>query len=297
MRGVTAAVCMSMVIAAAAHADGMEGPAAPIAGPSAATSGWEYQFTPYGWLPWLSGNTTIAGRQFKVAANPAQILENTDFVWMSYMQAKNGPLTFFADVIYGDLSSSGSLVTSARLSSDVSGTVGAALSADYAFWTVEMGGMYEVMKWRSRAGLADSDTVLELLAGGRYWRQDLEVKLALAGTTNTGGLTVSGNTAIANSGGVDWIDPFIGARLRYAPAPGEVLIVRGDVGGFSVGSKFTWQVKATYNWYLGTYRNILFDGYLGYRALAVDYERGASTNRYVYDVLEQGPVVGVTGRF
>lgn len=290
MRVMLGAFAASLALATFAHAQDMYGDVdqpAPMA-----ASGWEYQFTPYGWLPWLSGNATIRGRNFKVAANPAQILENTDFVWMSYMQAKNGPLTLFTDIIYGDVSSAKSIV-----SSDADVTLGAALSADYQFWTVEMGGMYEVMKWRSRAGLADPDMVLEMVAGGRYWHQQLDVQVALAGTTNIGGLIISGNTALASSGGVDWIDPFIGARLRYMPAAGESLILRGDVGGFGVGSQFTWQVKATYNWYLGTYRDIDFDGYMGYRALSVDYDRGSGTDRYVYDVLQQGPVVGFTGRF
>lgn len=295
MRAVIGAACAVAACATVAHADGMDEIYAPPA-PVEASSGWEYQFTPYGWLPWLSGNATIRGRHFKVASNPAQILENLDFAWMSYMQAKKGPVTFFADVIYGDVSNSGSLVASDRLSANVSGTIGAALSADYQFWTIEAGGMYEIMKWRSRT-TRDPDTVLEMLAGGRYWHQQLKVNLALAGTTNIGGLVVSGNEAIADSGGVDWIDPFIGARLRYKPAAGEEMILRGDVGGFGAGSQFTWQVKATYNWYLGTYRDIIFDGYLGYRALSVDYESGSGDRRYVYDVLEQGPVVGFTGKF
>jgi len=295
MRAVIGAACAAAAFATLAHADGMDEMAAPPA-PVETSSGWEYQFTPYGWLPWLSGNATIRGRHFKVASNPVQILEHLDFAWMSYMQAKKGPVTVFADVIYGDVSNSRSLVASDRVSADVSGTIGAALSADYQFWTIEAGGMYEILKWRSRAS-ADPDTVLEMLAGGRYWHQQLRVKVALAGTTNIDGLIVSGSDAIADSGGVDWIDPFIGARLRYKPATGEEMILRGDVGGFGAGSQFTWQVKATYNWYLGTYRDIIFDGYLGYRALSVDYESGSGNRRYVYDVLEQGPVVGFTGKF
>ena len=110
--------------------------------------------------------------------------------------------------------------------------------------------MYEIAKWRSNCCAAEPDTALELLAGGRYWRQELDVDLALAGTLNIDGLVISRGVAIARSGTVDWIDPFIGARLHYIPAPGEEIIVRGDVGGFGAGSQFTWQAMATYNWFL-----------------------------------------------
>ncbi len=136
-----------------------------------------------------------------------------------------------------------------------------------------------------------------MLAGGRYWHQELNVNVALAGTLNVAGLDISGNTALAQSGGVDWVDPFIGARLRWRPAPGEEVALRGDVGGFGAGSKFTWQVLATYNWFLYQWEALTLDGYLGYRALSVDYERGEGVNRYEFDVLQQGPVIGVTGRF
>jgi len=155
-----------------------------------------------------------------------------------------------------------------------------------------------VAQWSSGlSGQRAPDTVLEMIAGGRYWYQQLDAKLTLSGTLNVAGLPVSGNTAFADSGTVQWVDPIIGARLRHSPAPGEEVALRGDVGGFGAGSKFTWQVLATYNWRLCQQGWLTLDGYLGYRALSVDYEQGEDTNRYEYDVVQQGPVMGVTGRF
>ncbi len=292
MRGAALMLAACVVLAADARADGMGETPTPVA----PASGWSYQFTPYGWLPWLDGDAVIRGRSFKVEANPWQILENTKMVWMSYMQAKNGPLTLYTDVMYGDLGSSKSLVTSGTVGAAAL-TIGAALSADYQFWTIEFGGMYEIAQWRSNPRMATPDTVLEMIAGGRYWYQQLDVQVALAGTLNVDGLVVSGSRAIASSGAVQWVDPLIGMRLRHSPAPGEELAVRGDVGGFGAGSKFTWQVLATYNWFLCKQDWLTLDGYLGYRALSVDYETGEGFRRYEYDVVQQGPVVGITGRF
>jgi hypothetical protein len=287
LRAATLMLAACLALNAAARADGM----APPPRDQAPANGWTYQFTPYGWVPWVQGDATVRGRHFDVYASPVNVLETLDFAWMSYMQAKNGPLTLFADVIYGHLSSSGSIFRSAS-ANGISATLGATLSADYQFWIVEAGGMYEIMRWQNRGPAA-----LEMLAGGRYWHQQLDVDLALAGTVNVDGLTVSGNRAIASSGGVDWVDPFVGARLRWQPAPGEEVSLRGDVGGFGAGSKFTWQALAAYNWRLCTQGALTLDGYVAYRALSVDYAQGSGTDRYVFDVIQHGPVVGVTGRF
>jgi hypothetical protein len=267
------------------------GGVAPPQSVAAPPSKWTYQFTPYGWVPWVQGDATVRGRHFDVYASPVTVLEDLDFAWMSYMQAKRGPLTLFADVIYGDEDATDSVITASSFGG-VSATLGAALSADYRFWIVEAGGMYEIMRWQSRGPAA-----LEMLAGGRYWHQQLDVDVALAGTVNFDGLTVSGNRAIASSGGVSWIDPFLGARMRWQPAPGEEASLRGDIGGFGAGSKFSWQALAAYNWRLCTQGALTLDGYVAYRALAVDYEQGSGTDRYVFDVVQHGPVVGVTGRF
>src|SRR5262249_14644022 len=73
---------------------------------------------------------------------------------------------------------------------------------------------------------------------------DLTATLALSGPL---GLTLSGSRAIAKSGSVDWVDPFVGARLRQQLAAGQEFVLRGDVGGFGAGSRFSWQAIATYN--------------------------------------------------
>ncbi len=294
MRATALILAASVMLAPAARADGVPRPAAPLA----PNGGWSFQFTPYGWLPWVSGDAVIGGRSFTVAQNPAQVLESLNMVWMSYMQAKKGPLTLFNDTMYASLGSSGSFLHSRTFSPHINATVGAALSSDYRYWTVELGGMYEVAQWSSGMSPGRAhDTVLELLAGGRYWHQDLDVDVALAGTLNVFGLTVSGSRALAQSGSIDWVDPFIGARLLWQPAVGEEVALRGDVGGFGAASKFTWQLLATYNWFLCVEGPLTLNGYLGYRALSVDYETGEGFNRYEFDVLQQGPVMGITGRF
>jgi hypothetical protein len=59
----------------------------------------------------------------------------------------------------------------------------------------------------------------------------------------------------------------------------------------------SWQVLATYNWEMRTMCGYLIDGYIGYRALSVDYSQGSGNTEYKYDVLMQGPVLGTTLHF
>ncbi|HWK37422.1 MAG TPA: hypothetical protein VNQ81_11240 [Povalibacter sp.] len=294
MRSSALAFGAMILLACAAQADGFQTTVTPVKpGPT----GWQFRFTPYAWLPWSDGDAAVRGRHFNVQQNPAQVLEDLDFAWMSYQEARRGAITLFSDVIYGDISNSDSLVRSRNFSPSVSGTVGAALSADYRFWIVEAGFMYETNRYKWGNSAAETDTTLDLLAGVRYWHQKLDVDVALAGTMNIDGLVVSGSRALARSGGVDWFDPFIGARLTHTPAPGQQLMLRGDFGGFGVGSQFTWQLLGTYTSYLGTHAGIDFDAYLGYKALSVDYDQGNGIHRYEFDVIQHGPVIGLTGNF
>lgn len=293
MRVVVLAIAAWALVVAPASADGMATPVKP----KPALSGWTFEATPYGWFPWVSGDAVVQGRSFTVEQNPWQVLESLKMVYMGYMQATNGPLTLFNDTIYADVGSSDSLVRSKTFSPHVNATVGAALNADYRYWTVEGGAMYEVMSWNSKAPGYAPDTVIEVLAGGRYWHQELDVDVSLVGTLDVDGLILARGVAIAKSGTQQWIDPFIGARLRYVPAPGEEIAIRGDVGGFGAASKFTWQALATYNWLLCVHGPLTIDGYVGWRALSVDYETGEGHSRYEFDVLQHGPVLGLTGRF
>jgi hypothetical protein len=122
-------------------------------------------------------------------------------------------------------------------------------------------------------------------------------RLALASALAQNGLELRRNRAIARSGTIDWVDPLIGARVRVMVAPGHELFVRGDVGGFGVGSKFSWQAVGGYSYDFAVKDGITYSGLIGYRALYVDYAQGQDRKRYEFDVLQHGPVLGVSMRF
>lgn len=266
-------------------------------------SAWQFRFTPYAWLLFLDGEQTIKGRTADVDTNIFEIIRESDSLvgWMSYLEARRGPLALYADIYYGKLTLSGGGDVTIKPNNFVSATIAADANIEYEFAVVELGGAYEVSRWNRGGAMDAADfgayTALDLIAGGRYWYQKAELDLALASQLNIAGITINGNRAIAGSGGVDWIDPLLGARLRHHMAPGEEIILRGDVGGFGVASDFSWQLIGAYSWVFSDWRGIDWAGVVGYRALYVDYSEGKGANKFQYDILTHGPILGLSMRF
>jgi opacity protein-like surface antigen len=126
----------------------------------------------------------------------------------------------------------------------------------------EVDGLYRV---------ASGEHNIDILLGLRYTDQETKVKPTP--------LSVS----------QDWVDPIIGARWWWNFADRWGLIVRGDVGGFGVGSDFTWQALALVDWQ--PFKNVSFVG--GYRALYQDFEDDSSSKAFEYKATLHGPLLGV----
>jgi hypothetical protein len=276
-------------------------PMATKAAPApAAENPWSYRFVGYGWLTALNGTQTGRGRTVDIDATFIDILEksNSIIALMGYFEARKGPVTLFGDIVYADLTASGGALRSRQFTPHISGTLGASLGTDYQQAIFTFGAAYEVARWYA-GGSADrgSVTTLDVLAGGRYWWQKVDINLDLTGTINLAGLTIAGNRAVASSGSVSWMDPFVGLRLRHQFAPGHALELEGDIGGFGAGSKFSWELVGTYSWDFCVRNNVTWSAVIGYRALAADYEKGFGVTRFEYDIIQHGPLLGVSARF
>ncbi len=103
----------------------------------------------------------------------------------------------------------------------------------------------------------------------------------------------SRSVVVARSNDLEWVDPVVGARIRHQIAPGKDLRLEGDIGGFGVGSEFSWQVVAAYGFHT-TCLGIPLHADLGYRALAVDYSERGRYGKNGLDVVQHGPVMGIT---
>jgi hypothetical protein len=125
---------------------------------------------------------------------------------------------------------------------------------------------------------------LDAYAGLRYWDVDSTVTVVGGGLLGT---TISGKAS------EDWIDPLVGVRYSWPLGDKWTLVWRGDIGGFGVGSDFSWHTTAYASWQVAEQGNVL----IGYRHMDVDYEDGSGASRFKMDVSEGGPTVGFAWSF
>jgi opacity protein-like surface antigen len=125
----------------------------------------------------------------------------------------------------------------------------------------------------------DTVLALDVGAGVRFWNLDTKLEI----------LPGLANLRIDHRQSQMWADPILGARLGVKLDGPWSLTVAGDIGGFSAGSRLTWQALGSVNYAWS--ENLTLKA--GYRALHVDYRSGS----FSYDVTQHGPVVAATYRF
>jgi hypothetical protein len=334
--------------------------AAEPASGQAPSNGWQFSFTPYAWATSVNGSATVHGHKADINDSFIQILEKSDslLAWMSYFEARKGPFGLFTDVVWEDLGfpghahddfeRSGSFrparFPNVVVSADANLAIKAHTQADYQSLIVQSGAAYEVAKWSG----AETRTALDVLAGARYWNQDLDLSVHLKGDLNVkvtgeatidprdilkrvleargfkfnrrgakllqrvidrrfgpgGDVTLERTVAIevekalafSRSGDAEWVDPFVGFRLRHQMGPTKELSLEGDVGGFGAGSDFSWQVVAAYG-FDSSICGTPYHGVIGYRALSVDFTEDSRNGKNTFDFVQHGPIMGVSFRW
>jgi hypothetical protein len=245
--------------------------------PSSGENKWEFTITPYLWMPQIEGDITVKEITTHVDVPFRDILQDLDFGGEVHIEAwKGGRWGIFLDATY------------LKLSMDNTGTsriLGPVdVNVDIGEWLVEFGGVYRLGRWS--LGKEKGRTLsLDALGGGRYWdlSVDLDATVPLAGLERD----------VSRS--KNWIDPFFGARVLVDLTEKLSLAVRGDIGGFGVGSssQFTWNTSAIFGYHFSP----MISAWLGYKALGVDYESGSLHRKFKFDVIMYGPIVGLGIQF
>lgn len=298
-RNIRLSVVLGALLCYSAPSFAADLPARPPAQPVPEVPGWTVIAMAYAWLPSINGSSTIRGRTADIDASFIDLLHRKIpkelFGLMGAMEARNGRFGIMTDLVYMKLGASDSEARARGVHPSIGGTLAASMSAQFEMFIAETALAYELL--RSQGSGPGTETALDLYGGGRFWWQRASADLSVNAGMNVGDLVVSGGRAFASSGDVTWFDPLIGLRLRHRFSPQVDMVLRGDVGGFDVGSKFSWQAMGYVNWEFARTERIVWSAMLGYRALYVDYTKGTGKSLYEYDMLTHGPIMGVTARF
>ncbi len=156
-----------------------------------APSDWGFRFTPYGWLTWMSGSQTVKGRTVDIDTNVFQLLGESQSLipFMGYFEARyQDRMSLFVDVMYANITAGTHARKNFRGDPFLAGSVMTSVSMDYEQFTMEFGGTYQVAKVgpdRSAEGpgmAGVGQTAFDVLLGGRYWYQKVDMTLNAAGT-------------------------------------------------------------------------------------------------------------------
>jgi hypothetical protein len=229
----------------------------------AADEDWRHHLVLYGIGASIDGKTGIGNATADVDVGFDDILDNLEFGAMVAYRAERGRWAVVADLIYMALEQE-------KDGLGVSGATRAKVEADQLIFEVD--GSYALTER------------LDAYGGLRYWQLDTELEVVGGGPL---GATLSADKT------EDWVDPLVGLRYVLPITDRWQLIGRGDIGGFGVGSDFTWHVSGFAAWQVSEHGSVL----LGFRFLDVDYDDGSGTGRFRWDVTEGGPSAGFAWRF
>jgi len=92
-----------------------------------------------------------------------------------------------------------------------------------------------------------------------------------------------------------WVDPVIGARWTLPLSESWSFRLRGDLGGFGIGSHFTTAGELGFLYAINDFMELD----LRYKVLWVDYETGRTGERshFIYKAVTHGPVIGLNFKF
>ena len=219
---------------------------------------WHFLTELYLMFPYLDGEIGVDNSlTVPIDASPGDIFSKLKLAGMLYLEAGTDKWAITSDLVYMNLNQD---VTESILLH--SGTVG----VKQLVW--EVAGLYRVLPF------------LEVGAGGRLSNLQAEIDVRR-------NVFPAGTEEYYGTASDTWLDPILITRFSTDIKDNWLFQFRGDLGGFGLGSDFTWQLQA----YVGYRFSEVFQFTAGYRALSTDYQKGTDSNLFVFNVKEFGPVI------
>lgn len=221
---------------------------------------WSFSVEPYLMFPNMKGNTQMRENlpALEVDADTENIFSHLKMGAMLYLEAKNENWAITSDFVY------------MKLGEDVTPT------------TLVQGGELEVKEtiWE----LDGYRRILPMLEAGLGLRL-----VSISADANFSFVFQDRSADITET----WVDPIIVVRSHNVIKENYLLNFKGDIGGFGIGSDFTWQIQVD----AGYKFSDLFYLMLGYRYLGIDYETGSGQEYFAYNIDTFGPELRLGFKF
>lgn len=235
--------------------------AACLAAPLQAEEAWQHEIAPYIFAAGMDGKVGLNGVTADVDVGFSDILENLKFGGMIAYRASRGPVFFTIDLVY------------MKLEADKTGPNGRLYGdAEMDQTALEFDGGYK---------LTDNFSVF---GGLRFNKIDADLKIR-----GEGPLGIEKKA----SGTETWLDPVVGAKFELPFGAHWSASLRGDIGGFGVGSDFAWQGVALVRWQPSEGIGVIG----GYRYFDQDVDLGNPAGDTTYDMAVSGLVLGAVFTF
>ncbi len=227
---------------------------------------WTFRFTPYIWVPATSGTVGIALINVPVNVSIGESVKSAsdiNFGISVEFEARRGKFALFSNVMYASVGAS---------ELNIPGPEKVDFSQDFGIF--EVGAAFAIMdkpRTDDHIGIRFAS-----ITGLRLWTVGADLSSGLIGS---------------NSASETWLDGFGGFTVDLEFNDWFGFFARADIG--AGGSTLTWNVQ--------TGVDLRFSDWgvlnLGYRWLSEDYTTGCLLNRFDFDLLMQGPYVGLSIHF
>jgi len=228
-----------------------------VSGPSEPGE-WHVDWVPaYLWFSGLQGNVGAQGFVAPVNVSFSDVFSQLNIGLMTVLDVRRKRIGLLTDLVFISLSSDQKATPT--------GNIYSGFTANAKTFFVDPEAYFRLL---------DKDRgSVDLVGGARFWRLNNSLDL------------LQGSTVAATAGQTQsWVDPVLGARFRLNLKKGWFANLKGDAGGFGVGSQQTWQIYTG----IGKKFKQKFSLLIAYRYLDVDYVNGG----FLYDTHMSGLVAG-----
>jgi hypothetical protein len=229
---------------------------------------WQFDVIPYIWFLNMNGRVGVADKTAHIDQDFSDIWQKLNIAGMVFLEANKGNAGIFLNALYSKLSDR---VSQGPFSVDA--------TTRYELYSA--GASYTVYRNCFKDACGGIGSMLEITpyAGLRYTVNDTTVDVSAPFLD------------IGRSDNQSWVDPIIGARLKYAFAKAWLITLAGDLGGTNHSTDYSYNVMGVLGYSPQTFWTNTTT-YIGYRLLYQHYTTGSGSGLYNWDMKLFGPMLG-----